>query len=252
MRYQGSKRSIIKDLKVLIEKNLGNCKYYVEPFGGGMNSFAYIFHPNKIALDINPYVIAMWKGIQKHTFVIPEKLTEEEYYDMKTDCLTNGGKYDMATLGYVGNACSNGCGWWNGYAHYNPKKNEDHIAEARNGLLKHIEKFTGLYFAKFIHSSYDTFSYPEKSFIYCDPPYASTKGYNKDGFDSLKFWDWCRDMCKQGHKIMVSEYNAPSDFICIWEKTRKDGMGTTKTGGMQKTKIEKVFIHKSQIHDFVW
>ena len=51
---------------------------------------------------------------------------------------------------------------------------------------------------------------------------------------------------------MVSEYNAPSDFICIWEKTRKDGMGTTKTGGMQKTKIEKVFIHKSQIHDFVW
>jgi site-specific DNA-adenine methylase len=111
MRYQGSKRSIIKDLKVLIEKNLGKCKYYVEPFGGGMNSFAYIFHPNKIALDINPYVIAMWKGIQNHTFKIPEKLTEQEYYEMKADCLSNGGKYDMATLGYVGNACSNGCGW---------------------------------------------------------------------------------------------------------------------------------------------
>ena len=250
MRYQGSKRCMIKDLKKLIEKNAENCLYYIEPFGGGMNSFAYISHPNKIAIDINPHVIAMWKGIQNHTFVIPEAVTESEYYEMKNDCLTNGGKYSSALLGYVGNACSNGSGWWNGYAHFNPKKNEDHIAEARRGLLKHIDTFSGLSFAKFIHGSYNEFEYPENSFIYCDPPYASTKGYNKEGFDNIAFWEWCRNMITKGHKIMISEYDAPSDFICIWEKQRKDGMGTTKAGGTQKTKIEKVFVHKSQLCDF--
>lgn len=250
MRYQGSKRCMIKDLKRLIEANAINCKYYIEPFGGGMNSFAYISHPNKIAIDINPHVIAMWRGIQKHTFTIPEKVSEKEYYDMKVDCLSGGGKYDSALLGYVGNACSNGSGWWNGYAHFNHKKNEDHIAEARRGLLKHIEEFKGLYFAKFIHGSYNQFDYPDNSFIYCDPPYASTKGYNKDGFDSLAFWDWCRDMVEKGHKVMISEYDAPCDFVCVWEKKRKDGMGTCKEGGNQKTKVEKVFVHKSQLKSF--
>lgn len=250
MRYQGSKRAIIKDLKFIIEKNFDKCDYYVEPFGGGMNSFAYIQHPNKIAIDINPHVIAMWKGIQNHTFVIPEKVSQEEYYDMKNDCLTNGGKYDSALLGYVGNACSNGCGWWNGYAHFNPNKNEDHIAEARRGLLKHIEKFSGLYFSKFIHGGYNQFQYPDNCFIYCDPPYASTKGYNKNGFDNLEFWEWCRDMCKKGHKVMVSEYTAPYDFVCVWEKNRKDGMGTCRRGCIQNTKTEKLFVHKSQVKNF--
>lgn len=250
MRYQGSKRAIIKDLKYIIENNLGNSDYYVEPFGGGMNSFAYISHPNKIAIDINPHVIAMWKGVQNHTFVIPEKVSQEEYYDMKNDCFTNGGKYDSALLGYVGNACSNGCGWWNGYAHFNPKKNEDHIAEARNGLLKHIEKFSGLYFAKFIHGSYNQFEYPDNCFIYCDPPYESTKGYNKNEFDNFAFWEWCREMCNKGHRIMVSEYTAPPDFICVWEKNRKDGMGTCKVGCKQNTKTEKLFVHRSQLSKF--
>ena len=57
-------------------------------------------------------------------------------------------------------------------------------------------------------------------------------------------------MCNKGHKIMISEYTAPNDFVCIWEKTRKDGMGTTKVGGVQNTKIERVFVHKSQMRKF--
>lgn len=250
MRYQGSKRSMMKSLKRLIESNLGKCKAYVEPFGGGMNAFAAVDHPNKIAADINSYVIAMWKGIQNGTFIIPESVSEIEYKSMKEDCLSKGGKYDSALLGYVGNACSNGCGWWNGYAHFNPKKNEDHIAEARRGLIKHINSFIGLDNCQFVNSDYRSLNYPDNSFIYCDPPYASTKGYNKDGFDNELFWEWCREMVDKGHKVMVSEYTAPSDFVCIWEKARKDGMGTTKTGSIQNTKVERVFVHKSQLRKF--
>lgn len=250
MRYQGSKRGLMKNLKALIERNLDECQAYIEPFGGGMNSFAAINHNNKIAMDINPHVIAMWKAIQNKTFKIPERVTETEYKAMREDCLTNGGKYDSALLGYVGNACSNGCGWWNGYAHFNPNRNEDHIAEARRGLLKHINSFIGLDSCTFVHGDYRTLEYPKNSFIYCDPPYASTKGYNKNGFDNELFWEWCRGMCDKGHKIMVSEYSAPSDFVCVWEKAKKDGMGTTKTGVAQNVKVERVFVHKSQLRKF--
>ena len=49
---------------------------------------------------------------------------------------------------------------------------------------------------------------------------------------------------------MISEYDAPYDFVCVWEKKRKDGMGSCKEGGNQKTKIEKVFVHKSQLKSF--
>ena len=169
---------------------------------------------------------------------------------MKEDCLSNGGCYSPSLLGYVGNACSYGGGWWNGYARYNPKKNEDHIAEAARGLTKQIKNFKNLKNSYFIHSDYRNYHYLPESFIYCDPPYAGTKTYNKDGFDHEAFWEWCRVMSKKGHKVMISEYTAPSDFICIWKKERKDGMGTTAEGEKQNIKVEKVFIHQSLITKF--
>ena len=250
MRYQGSKRSIAKHIKALIENNLLEGQPYVEPFGGGMNSFSLIESDFKVALDINPYVISMWMEVRHGSFKAPRSLTQEEYEDMKTDCLNRTGKYKPSLLGYVGNACSYGGGWWNGYAKYNPKKNEDHILEAANGFEKHIREFKNLRGSFFVHSDYRSYRYCPESFIYCDPPYAETKRYNKNGFDNEAFWEWCRQMVKDGHKVMVSEYTAPSDFICIWQKERKDGMGTTFSGGKQNTKIEKVFVHQSQIKNF--
>jgi hypothetical protein len=44
----------------------------------------------------------------------------------------------------------------------------------------------------------------------------------------------------------VSEYSAPDDFKCIWSAEKKDGMGTTKFGCKQKTKIEKLFVYDTE------
>jgi len=70
--------------------------------------------------------------------------------------------------------------------------------------------------------------------------YQGTKEYDtKDKFNHLKFWDWCRDLSKQGHKVFVSEYNAPTDFKCIWEKNVNVSIRPTKT----LSQVERLFLY---------
>lgn len=52
----------------------------------------------------------------------------------------------------------------------------------------------------------------DKDIIYCDPPYADTDKYDKNGFNHDEFWQWVRD-CE--HPVYVSEYSAPDDFVPI-------------------------------------
>ena len=178
-------------------------------------------------------------------------VTEEEYYDIKQSYLDNNCKYPDYIKGYVGNCCSYGGAWWNGYARFNPKKNENHILEAYNGLKKQVENFKYLKETDFIYGSYEsvvhTFCFsPEykcyKVMAYFDPPYADTKKYESD-FDNIHFWNACRFYSKYLENLYISEYSAPSDFKCIWKKEKKDGMRNTKKGERQNTKIEKLFIY---------
>ena len=74
------------------------------------------------------------------------------------------------------------------------------------------------------------FDFKESCVIYCDIPYQNTKQYSTSkGFNHDDFWQWCRDMTKFGHQVFISEYNAPSDFTCIWSKETTNSMNTTKT-----------------------
>lgn len=57
------------------------------------------------------------------------------------------------------------------------------------------------------------------------------------------FWQWCREKVQQGHDIFVSEYQAPEDFICVWEKQVNSSL--TKNTGAKKN-VERLFQHRSQ------
>jgi DNA adenine methylase len=46
-------------------------------------------------------------------------------------------------------------------------------------------------------------------------------------------------MSDRGHIVFVSEYNAPKDFKCVWEKEMVSSL--TKDTGSKKA-IEKLFI----------
>ena len=241
MRYQGSKTKMSKVIKNIVKNNISENDWYVEPFVGGCNSFSSINHKKKLGCDANKYIIALWKDIQAGTFIAPKVVTEMVYNDIKKDYLEQTGIYPDSLIGYVGFACSYGSGWWNGYAHYNEKKNEDHVAEARNGLIKQVFDFKGLHNSIFINCNYKDIILTESAFIYCDPPYHGTKQY-QDKFNNKEFWEWCREQIYAGNKVLVSEYNAPDDFICIWSKEMQDGMGNNSN-----KKVEKLFIHASQL-----
>lgn len=266
--YQGSKSRFMKVLKPLIENNLDEGMTYIEPFGGGMNSFTPINASKKIANDVNEYNIALWLLLKEQGFngvetewseylnILsncedkpngPNYLRARELYsDMKKDCLNDGGKYPKALLGFVAYACSFGGGWWNGFIGYNEKKGENYVKEAIRGLKKHIDSAVNMENSDFLHGNYEAIEIPDNAFVYCDPPYANTKKYAND-FDNERFWDWCRELIetKENIKLLISEYNAPEDFVCIWSKGVQDSMGNNTM-----SKNEKLFVHNSQVSQF--
>ncbi len=250
MRYQGSKKKMIKILKTLIENNLCLGDVYYEPFAGGMNVISEIEWDKKIANDKNGYIISLWKDIQTGQFKLwnlCRNLTKEQYNEIKKlyqKDETFRKKY-ASLIGYIGTSCSYGGGWWAGYANYNPRKNENHILEAYNGIQKQIENFKGLSKKQttFHNKDYNKVRLPKNKsiLIYCDPPYSNTRKY-KDDFNSEKFWEWATSEVKKGRKVIVSEFTAPSDWKCIWSKSMQDGMNSDG----KKRKEEKIFIHESE------
>lgn len=234
-------QGIINDL---VMSHIDNYDTYVEPFCGGANSLCAINFKNKVANDVNKYVIAFWNAVKNNEITeemwnFVKNLTKKQYYDVKKDYVNGTDFYCDAIKGYVAFSCSYGGGFWGGYANYNPNKNENHILEAYNSVRKQIKNFKYLENTNFYNLDYkQIMNYVKgKCIIYCDPPYSNTKDYKID-FNSEEFWEWCRNMSKKGHYVIVSEYNAPSDFIPIYQKEMQDGMASKN-----KNKIEKIFVY---------
>lgn len=255
MRYCGSKRRFMKEFLPIIMEGTDENTLFVDVFGGGMNVVSEIPLENKIANDNNPYIVSLWRTLQNYRLngtllpkLINDHVTETEYNDVKLNFIDKTSKYSYAEIGYVGAALSYGGAFFNGYAKYNPNKNEDHVKEAYNGLMKQLSNFKNLNTTKFVCEDYRNLkfenknNYPLNVVLFCDPPYFSTRKYLSD-FDSELFWGWVREQTMRGYKVYVCEYDAPSDFRCVWSKKKKDGMGTTKAGRRQNTKVEKMFVY---------
>ena len=228
MVYMGSKNRIAKELIPIITKDLKPNQWYVEPFVGGANMIDKIEHPYKLGADNNKYLIALLEAVQNGQ-ELPEYINKDEYIAVKT----NKDNYPDWYVGFVGFVSSFRAKFFGGYSGYCTTKTgiqRNYIKERINNILK--QNLDGI---KLVYSSYDALDIPANSIIYCDPPYNGTTKY-KDSFDSDAFWQWCRDKAKEGHTVYVSEYNAPEDFKCIWEKQINSNLG-----GTSKTATEKLF-----------
>lgn len=227
MVYMGSKNRLAKELLPIITADLQSNQWYVEPFVGGANMIDKVQHPLRLGADSNEYLIALLKYVQAGG-ELPEHIDKDEYLKVKA----NPEGYDKCYTGFCGFVCSHNGKFFNGYAGItNTKQGQrNYIREKRNNLLK--QDLSGI---KLECCSFDQLVIPDNSIIYCDPPYQATTGY-KDAFDSAKFWQWCRDKAKEGHKVFISEYSAPDDFKCIWEKQINSNLG-----GKSKKATEKLF-----------
>lgn len=242
MKYVGSKGRHAKQILPIILAGRREGQAYVEPFVGGANTLQHVTG-KRIAGDMHPYLIAMWKAVSRGWRCPPlSRMTEAAYNSYKT--MRNFPVSDLsaddmaAECGLIGFAMSYGGKWFGGYRRDKTGK-RDYRAETMRACEKEFPKLEGV---DFHHCSYDSLPIPPNSIIYCDPPYRDTLGYSTGGFDHDKFWQWVRDMSKDGHSVFVSEYSAPDDFECVWSKEVNNTLDKD-TGS--KSAIERLFTIRS-------
>lgn len=236
MKYMGSKNRIAKHILPIMLADRKDGQYWVEPFVGGANVIDKV-DGNRIGADKNKYIISMWQGLQQEV-ERPCEISKELYSKARAEYNNETNiEFTDFMIGWIGWMASfNGRFFDGGYSGKHGKRN--YVSEQIRNTEKQIENIKGV---EFIHCSYKELSIPSNSIIYCDIPYKDTKQYatSKD-FCHDQFWQWCRDMTALGHTVFVSEYNAPDDFECIWEKEVTNSMNTTKT----YNPTEKLFMYK--------
>lgn len=239
MKYMGSKSKIAKHILPIMLKYRNAKQYFVEPFVGGCNITDKVTG-NRIAADINPYLIAMWRGLQAENERI--KYIPKGIYDYYRTLFNQRAIFDfetMFTIGWIGFMASyNGRFFDGGYSghHVNGR---DYIAEQIRNTESQIEKIQDV---RFLCSNYSELIMPEASIIYCDIPYRNTKQYVYSAhFDYATFWNWAESKTKEGHMVFISEYAAPDNFVSIWEKSVTNSLHTHNT----YRPTEKLFVHQS-------
>ena len=235
MKYMGSKARFAREILEITLKGRTENQTYVEPFAGGMNMIDKVTG-GRIANDIHTELIEMWKALVCGW--IPKNYTKDEYKHIRL----NKNEYEPHVVGWVGFNLSYSGKYFGGYAGQVKTKIgtiRDYQAEAHRNIKKQTNKLKDVWF---YNTEYYNLEIPPNSIIYCDPPYQNTTKYSHE-FDHIRFWNWCREMSKQGHKVYVSEYNAPSDFVCVWEKQAKSSLSANGLTGKSKNSIERLFVY---------
>ena len=232
MKYMGSKARHAKEILSIMMDWRRPDQWYVEPFCGGCNVIDKV-DGLRLASDNHYYLIAMWRALQRG-WTPPEMVTERAYRNVRD----NKGDYPPGLVGFVGFGCSYSGKWFGGYARGNDDKGvpRNYSNESRRHVLGQVPKLKDVIFQC---CNYQELSIPESSIVYCDPPYRNTTKYKSGDFDHDLFWNWVRNISKQGHKVFVSEYTAPDDFRCVWSKVVHNTL-VKDTGAKQG--IERLFV----------
>lgn len=240
MKYMGSKSKIAKEILPIILQNRKPNQYYVELFVGGCNSIDKV-DGLRIGNDINPFLIAMWKGLQNDR-PRPKEIDKYIYsfwrsiYNEKRISYTDEEMFMIGWVGFMGSF--NGRFFDGGYSGHDVN-GRDYISEQIRNTELQIANIKGINFTSVDYSELDI---PANSILYLDIPYKDTKQYSYSKyFDYDKLYKYAERKTKEGHDVFISEYTAPKDFVCIWEKEVTNAMNTTKT----YRPIEKLFVHHS-------
>lgn len=254
MRYMGSKARIARHILPVILEGRRPGQWYVEPFVGLANVI-HLVGGRRIGADSNGHVITLLKALQSG-FVPPNSVSKREYEKLRVS------KEVTPLRAFVGFGCSFGGKWFGGYARNDA--NNDYCLQSKRSLLKQFSgikgaprndcaesarsltrQAPGVKGVRFVHSDYADLAVPANSVVYCDPPYGGTTGYGAP-FDHAEFWEWARAMSAAGHRVFVSEYAAPDDFRCVWE--RKVRMQLRRKDN-NAVRTERLFVHESQRRD---
>lgn len=240
MKYTGSKARISAEVtnifnKIIEENNIIN---YIEPFVGGANIIENITCKNRYGFDNNEYLISLWNALLKG-YSFPEFITREEWCAVKNDI----DKYPKEYVAVVGICASYNGAWFASYGGYSATKtgkDRNYYNEAVSNIKKQLPKLQDVSFSI---KNYQDLSMEKmnNAFIYCDPPYqrGSRRYKESSQFNHEEYWKWIRKISINNF-VVCSEYEAPDDFVCIFEKQ------LSKTHPLQVKEIptEKLFVYK--------
>ena len=232
MKYMGSKRRVRDQILPIILKDRLPGQWYVEPFCGGCNVIDRV-PGNRIGNDNNRYLIALCREMQKDGFKAP-LVSENEYYAIQC----NHGLYPDWLVGYAGLLLSFGAKWFGGYSR-DKAGHRDYAAEVQRDVQRQCPPLKGIVFYNY---DYRDVPIPDNSIIYCDPPYIDTTKYHS-GFDNRRFWVWATEMVHRGHRVFVSEYEAPESWECIWSTILTASVARDQS----PIRVEKLFTLKGEL-----
>lgn len=243
----GSKARFTKDILPIILENRKDNQYFVDLFTGGANVVSLV-SGNRIANDKNKHLIEMFKGLQGNRNR-PIEISKDLYnvardvYNGKETAFNHTMEMDDFMIGWIGwMGSANGRFFDGGYSGKSNTKIgtvRDYIKEAMSNIEKQIPKLNGI---EFLNLDYKDVVIPNNSIVYCDIPYENTKQYSTSkGFNHSEFWDYARKLSTEGNDVFVSEYNAPKDFECIWQKEAKSSLSANGQIGGNKCSAEKLF-----------
>lgn len=232
MVYIGSKRRIKKYIIPIIESYITpNTTAYIEPMGGGGNVIDSINFDKKYYYDIHPQLVALLKHVAETTDDLPQSITKKEYNLVKN----NREKYPDWYVGLVGFCASFGSKYFGGFAGHYKKNGRDRTSEMIRNIIKQAPNLQNI---EFNCSSFEDIVVPKGSVIYCDPPYKGTTKYKTEQFPYERFYSWCKEQAKD-NIVLISEYNMPDDFECIWEHEITITLEANRKNGTKK--VEKLF-----------
>lgn len=232
--YQGGKAKIGKEIANQIEMFEDKVNYkgqYFEPFCGLLGVGIHFSKQKRsvLANDLNKDLILMLESVKEGLNIPKDPCPKEIYEQYKKSNIHS------AERGFYGFSCAYSGIFFAGYRVSSGKRN--FFNTFRDGLLNMRPALQNV---NFTNKSYLDFV-PNGMTIYCDPPYLDNSFGTKhfDNFDFEKFWKTMREWSKN-NLVFISEYHAPDDFICIWEKSVKSGFNGDKK---RKKRVEKLFIY---------
>ena len=228
MIYQGSKARIVGDILPIMLKDMHPGMAFVDGFCGGCSVIQNVPPEyRRIANDNNRYLIAMWSKLTTTDWKPPTTIEKPFYVKVRESWHNKDGAFDDATIGWVGFMASwNGRFFDGGYSSHNAG-GRDYINENIRNTMKQINDLKGV---EWQSCSFENITMPQASLVYYDPPYRGTSSYTTaKGFDHYRFYEWARQMKRDGHTVYISEYDMPGDFSCVWQKQITNSVNLTKT-----------------------
>ena len=238
MSYVGGKAKAHFIIDILNHPAFDGMDFY-EPFVGYAHILRRVERKRSYtASDSHPLLITLLQSLHRGD-PMPGHISRQKYDQLRLSG-ENSLEASVACFAYSFNGKA-----WGGYSPTYTRRSGrvDDQAGSRLKYYKLLQNSSSFKASIITLSDYKDHT-PTNSLVYCDPPYRNTQGYKGTSFDSDEFWQTATKWSLEGNIVLVSEYVAPHDWVCVAQAPKQ----ATLAGGHKQTpRHEKLYVHASRL-----